>query len=341
MFVAKLSGDLKKVVWSTYIGSPGLDWPRGGIALDGQDNVYVVGGVDSAAFPTTAGAYQRKLKGPRDAAVVKLKSDGSGLVWSTLLGGSNWDGLMGARVDERGNVYVVGHTGSSDFPVTAGAAQGKHGGKSDCFVAKLSANGGRLLYSTYLGGADNEFAEHRPWLCADGSVLLTGVSASRDFPVTAGALQGQLKGKNDGFVVKVSPDGKRFAFATLLGGGQSEFYLMPKPDKGGDIYFVGTSQSGDFPVTAHALDKSYGGGRGYDGDGVFAIASGDGRKLKYATFLGGKGPDLIRGLALGPKGEVYLVGSTSSADFPVSANAYQKQPGGKSDAFVVKLVPVE
>ena len=103
---------------------------------------------------------------------------------------------------------------------------------------------------------------------------------------------------------------------------------------------VGTTRSPDFPVTPDALQGRYAGGEGPDdGDGLLAILSADGSKLLYATYLGGKGADLIRSVALGPAGEIYLVGSTSSPDFPVTVNAVQKAYGGKGDAFVVKLVP--
>jgi hypothetical protein len=340
MYAAKLSGDLKNILWCTYVGASKNDWPRGGIALDGQDNVVIVGGTSSKDFPTTEGAYQRELKGERDAAVIKLSSDGSRLIFSTLLGGSGWDGLMGAQVDRAGNVYVAGHTRSRDFPVTGGAPQPEFAGNSDCFLSKLSSDGTRLLYSTYLGGVENEFAEHRPWLSSDGSFLLPGVSASPGFPTTATAFQTSLEGKTDGFLTRLSPDGKQFAFSTLLGGSGGEFFLMPTPDRQGNIFIVGHTTSKDYPVTSGALQSEYGGGkRQWDGDGALAVLSPDGSELLYATYFGGSQDDLIRSIALGPNGEVYLVGSTNSPDFPITPNAVQKQLGGNADAFVVKLVP--
>jgi len=339
MYAAKLSPDLTKLLWCTYVGASKTDWPRGGLAVDDEDNVYLVGGTDSPDFPLTEGAYQRQRKGKRDAAIVKLKADGSELLWSTLLGGGDAEGLMGVRVDASG-VYVAGHTQSRDFPVMPGAAQATVGGESDCLLAKLSRGGGRLLYGTYLGGTENEFAEHRPFLCRDGSVLLTGVTASPDFPTTEGAFQPRFRGKTDGFLTKLSPDGKRLVFSTFLGGSDGEFFLMPTPDAQGNIYIVGTSRSRDLPVTPDALQSRFAGAAGkWDGDGVLAVVSRDGSKLLYATYLGGSGADLIRGIALGPNGEVFLAGSTSSRDFPTTANAMQKKIGGQTDAFVVKLVP--
>jgi len=340
MYAAKLSPDMKKLLWCTYVGASKTDWPRGGLAVDRQDNVYLVGGVNSPDFPTTKGVYQRKLKGDRDAAIVKLKADGSALVFSTLLGGGSWDGLMGVRVDASGDVYVAGHTQSADLPVTPGAAQPRYAGKSDCLFAKLSRDASRLLYATYLGGRENEFAEHRPFLCRDGSMLLTGVTGSPDFPTTERAFQRKLKGRNDGFLTKLSPNGKRFVFSTLLGGSDGEFFLMPTPDARGNIFIVGSTSSRDFPVTPDAVQRQLAGAGGKrGGDGAVAVLSPDGSRLLYATYLGGRGADLIRSVALGPKGEVYLVGSTSSRDFPVTPNAVQTKLRGNADAFIVKLVP--
>jgi len=341
MYAAKLTPDMKRILWCTYIGGSRTDWPRGGLALDREDNVYLVGGTDSDNFPVTEGAFRRERKGERDAAVVKLSADGSELLLATLLGGSSWDGLMGIQVDGNGSVYVAGHTQSPDLPVTPGTPQSKFAAKSDCFLAKLSSSGSRLVYSTYLGGRENEFAEHRPWLGADGTFLLTGVTSSPDFPTTAGAFQTTLNGKNDGFVTKVAADGKSFVFSTLLGGSSGgEFFLMPTPDRDGNIFVVGHSTSADFPVTSDALQSTFrGGGKPNDGDGVLAVLSPDGSRLLYATYVGGSGDDLIRSVALGPHGELYLVGSTASADFPATSHAVQTKLAGNADAFVVKLVP--
>jgi len=346
---AKLSADLKRLVWCTYVGGGGDDFPRGGLGLDREGNVYLVGETASNDFPTTPGVFQPARKGVRDAAIVKLKPDGSGLVFSTLLGGGDSEGLMGVRVAgttqwSAGNIYVAGHTQSADFPVTPGAPQAKHGGQSDCYIAKLSSDASRLLYATYLGGAQNEFTEHRLSLAADGTVMLTGVSGSPDFPTTAGAFQRRLKGRTDGFLTRLSADGKRLAFSTLLGGTDGEFFLMPTPDGEGNTFVAGTTRSRDFPVTPDAVQGRFAGAtapRGYpgDGDGALAILSPDGSKLLYATYLGGSGGDLIRSVALGPRGEIYLVGNTSSGDFPVTQGAVQTKLRGGTDAVIVKLVP--
>jgi len=339
----KLSIDLEQLIWCTYVGGSRDDFPRGGLALDAEDNVVIVGGTTSPDFPLSAGSYRDRLQGERDAAIVKLRADGSGLIFGTLLGGGDWDGLMGVCIDRagQGDLYVAGHSQSRDLPTAETAAQPRAGGKSDAFLARFSGDGKRLLSVTYLGGKENEFAEHRLWLDADGSLLLTGVTGSEDFPTTEAAFQPRLGGKTDGFLTRLAADGTRFTFSTFLGGSDGEFFLMPTRDAAGNIYVVGTTRSEDFPVTEEAIQREFRGAAGpWDGDGVLAVFSPDGSRLLYATYLGGSGADLIRSLALGPRGEIYLVGSTSSADFPVTAGAVQAKMAGPSDAFIVKLAPV-
>lgn len=335
VYLARLSADMTQLHWCTYVGGRGNDWPRGGIALDGQDNVLVVGNASSPNFPATVGALRAVVSGPEDAMVLKLSADGSRLLMATLLGGSGSDGIMGACVSPAGDIYLAGHTQSADLPTTAEAPQRTYGGKSDCWAARLAGDGSHLLWCTYLGGADNEFAEHRPYRCEDGGFLVTGVTSSPDFPTTVGALQRSLRGKNDGFLVKFTAEGA-LAFCTLLGGSKGEFFLMPTPDAEGRIFMVGQTSSPDFPITPDALQPRYAGG---PSDGVLAVLSPDGSSLIYATYLGGAGEDLIRSVALGNDGAVWLVGSTSSPDFPATPGTVQPTLGGDADGFVIKLVP--
>jgi hypothetical protein len=336
-FAAKLSADLTKLLWCTYLGGSGDESPRGGLAVDAEDNVCIFGTTSSADFPTTPRAHRSQRNGRRDAFVAKLKADGSGLVASTLFGGRGEDFMLGGRIDKAGDMLFAGHTTSPDLPATAGTAQPVHGGQHDAYIAKLSGDLSQLRYATYVGGSENEFPEHRPYVSVDGSVLLPGVTASDDFPTTSAAFGRKLSGKNDAFLSKVSADGKQFLFSTVVGGSLTEFCLMPTPAPDGDVFIVGQTESKDLPVTPDALQRRFGGGRS---DGWLAILSSDASKLRYCTYLGGSGDDMVRCLALGANGVIYLVGNTSSPDFPVTERVIQSGFGGGSgDAYVVKLVP--
>ena len=140
VFVTKLRADGSALVYSTFLG--GNDEDVGlSIALDSADNAYVSGSTRSNDFPTTPGAFQRTHAGNEDAFVFKLNAAGSGLVYSTYLGGSNTDKGSGIAVDSAGNAYIGGYTLSPDFPTTAGSFQPAFAGQASAFVAKVNAAG--------------------------------------------------------------------------------------------------------------------------------------------------------------------------------------------------------
>src|SRR5437867_4409279 len=143
--------------YSTYLG--GSDDEVGArIAVDAAGNAYVTGFTCSINFPTTAGVFQATSGGSCDVFVTKLNPTGSGLVYSTYLGGSDDDGGSGIAVDATGNAYVTGFTGSTNFPTTLGAFQTASGGQGDGFVTKVNSTGSGLVYSTYLGGGGRDFS---------------------------------------------------------------------------------------------------------------------------------------------------------------------------------------
>src|SRR5439155_778710 len=179
-------------------------------------NAYVTGFTDSSIFPTTAGAFQTTLGGNCDAFVAKLSATGAALVYSTYLGGGGIDEGFGIAAAAAGNAYVTGFTNSSNFPTTAGAFQTTLGGNFDAFVAKLSATGAALLYSTYLGGAgtDEGFGIAA---AAAGNAYVTGFTNSSNFATTVGAFQPTSGGGPDAFVTKLNANGAALVYSTFLG----------------------------------------------------------------------------------------------------------------------------
>lgn len=337
--VAKFTPDGSRLIWCTYIGGSGDETPRGGFTTDPQGYIYVVGTTTSHDFPTGPNATDSKNRGGNDAVLVKLRPDGSGLALSTLFGGSGWDGCMGIRTDQQGNLYIAGHTQSPNFPVTPDAPQPTLGGLSDCFIAKYSPDARQLLYATYIGGSKNEFAEHRLLIAPDQTIWVSGFTQSHDFPTTPNAFQKKLPGKGGAFLTAARAGQRTFMASTVLGGSGNGFCLMPTADSDGNIYIVGQTSSPDFPVTPNALQTSYAGGTN---DGVLAVFSPDLSKLLYATYLGGAGDDLVRSIAFGSDGAVYLVGLTTSTDFPTTPDALKTtKRESAGDAFVIKLVPAQ
>ena len=200
-FVTKLDSTGSRLVYSTYLG--GNAWDEGlGLAVDGTGNAFLTGNVQSPNFPTTSGAFDTQLGDSIDAFLTKVNPAGSGLVYSTYLGGSSWDEGDGLGIDSSGNAYVAGHLASTDFPTTANAADRTENGNVDAFLTKVSPNGSSLAYSTYLGssGWDGGFG-----LAVDsaGAGYVTGFTGSSQFPTTSGAFDTTWNGGTDVFVTKI------------------------------------------------------------------------------------------------------------------------------------------
>ena len=332
-FVTKLNATGTALIYSTYLGGSGsgVNGDDGtGIAVDGSGNAYVTGFSESTNFPTTAGAFQTSYGGGYDAFVTKLNATGTALIYSTYLGGSTTDVGQGIAVDGSGNAYVTGTTSSTNFPTTAGAYQTSYGGNSNAFVTKLNATGTALIYSTYLGGNGNDYAQA---IAVDGSgnAYVTGVTSSTNFPTTAGAFQTSYGGNYNAFVTKLNATGTALIYSTYLGGNNNDTAAVIAVDGSGNAYLTGVTGSTNFPTTTGAFQTS--------GNGAFVTKlNATGTALIYSTYLGGNNNDLGFGIALDVSGNAYVVGITSSTNFPTTTGAYQTSYGGGNDnAFVAKF----
>jgi hypothetical protein len=324
------------LLYSTYLGGTGVDAGRA-IAVDTSGNAYVTGETLSLDFPTTLGAFQPDNAGSSDAFVTKLNPTGSGVVYSTYLGGSADDQGLGIAVDNLliPNAYVTGRTNSPNFPTTPGAFDTTHNEGDDAFVTKLDATGSALVYSTYLGGRAEDKGNG---IAVDGAsnAYVIGTTISTDFPTTAGAFDTMLDG-GDAFVTKLNAAGSALIYSTFLGGGGNDFGNAIALDPSGDAYLTGQTASPDFPTTAGAVDTTFNDG-GFDAFVTRLHASGS--ALVYSTFLGGSNVDFGLGIALDSSANAYVTGQTGSADFPTTPGAFQTAfGGGTEDAFVTKLNP--
>lgn len=201
-FVTKVNSTGTALVYSSFLGGIGVDSGMG-IAVNTAGNAYVTGSTDSPNFPVTPGSFQTVKADGTDAFVTELSAAGNSLIYSTFVGGSGSDLANDIALDTAGNASIVGLTGSSDFPTTTDAIQSAPGGNNDAFITRLNATGAALVFSTYLGGSE---AEGGRSVAVDsaGSIYLTGVTFSTDFPTTTGAFQTTFGGlQADGFVAKV------------------------------------------------------------------------------------------------------------------------------------------
>jgi hypothetical protein len=255
-FVAKLDPDGSGLTYATFLGGNGADEAYG-ITVDGAGSVYVTAWTSSSDFPTTPGALDRSYNGGDDAFVLKLKPDGSGLSYSTFLGGSSADYGYAITIDAAGCAYVTGSTGSSDFPVTARAFDPSYNGLyGDAFVAKLDPNGSGLAYATFLGGSNWDGGSA---IVVDGagSAYVAGSTSSSDFPTTLGALDQSHNGDDDAFVLKLKPDGSGMSYSTFLGGYGDDRGEAIAMDAAGSLSVTGWTGSSDFSTTPGAFDRSY------------------------------------------------------------------------------------
>lgn len=338
-FVTKLNPTGSALVYSTYLGGTGANQGRG-IAVDTAGSAYVTGRTESADFPTTAGAFDTTPNDTAfgDAFVTKLNPAGSDLVYSTYLGGIGSDQGLGVALDAAGHAYVVGFTNSSDFPTTPGShdrvLNNGVGFNADAFVTKLDPTGSALIYSTYLGGRSDDTGLAIA-VDAASSAYVTGGTQSDDFPTTFGAFDGVLGGNQDAFITKLDPAGAMLVYSTFLGGSFPDLGSDIKVDGAGRAHVTGNTGSVNFPTTADAFQATLAGG--FSSDAFVTILDPTGTLLVYSTYLGGTGGDFGHGIALDAAGNTYVVGFTESADFPVTAGAFDTTLGGLSDAFVAKI----
>ena len=331
-FVTKLNPTGSALVYSTYLGGDFYDVGLC-VAVDAAGNAYVTGHTQSNNFPTTPGAFQT-TSGGGDAFVTKLNAAGSGLVYSTYLGGSGFDLGFGIALDALGNAYVTGYTDGS-FPVSSGAPQPTFGGgQNDAFVTKVNVAGSALIYSTYLGGSGYDLG----FGIAVDAVANAHVTGFTDgsFPVTTGASQTTFGGgQGDAFVTTVNSLGTGLLYSTYLGGIDYDQGTGIAVDALGSAYVTGTTVSTDFPILS-AFQAAYGG----NGDGFVTKLNPMGSGLVYSTYLGGSDGDAGIGIALDALGGAYVAGVTESSNFPVTSGVPQATLGGGRDAFVTKLNPV-
>jgi YVTN family beta-propeller protein len=342
VFVVKLSPDGSELVYATFLG--GSDFETGlGIVVDEAGNVYLSGYTTSTDFATTPNAFDSSLGGESDAFAAKFNPTGTELLYATLLGGNDNEFSWGIAVDEAGSAYVSGFTPSVDFPTTPGAFDTEIDNWYDVFVVKLNAEATDLVYGTYVGGNNADYAFGGVAIDGTGNAYVAGYTHSTDFPTTPGALDTTYDDQEI-FVFKLNPMGSDLVYSTYLGGSETEYADAIFVDAAGHVYLTGNTRSIDFPVTAGAFDTNYNSEEEeFEGDSFIAKLTPDGAGVAYATFLGGSGEDVGNSLALDEAGNIYVTGYTTSADFPVTPNAFdtffegQEEMFPPPDVFVAKL----
>jgi hypothetical protein len=250
-FVTKLNGTGTAIVYSTFLGGSRGEQIRD-LAVDINGNAYVTGGTNSTDFPLV-NALQSSFGGVNDSFVTKLNAQGSRAIYSTYLGGSAIDVGMSVKADQDGNAYLTGNTISTNFPTTAGAFQVTFGGNGprnigDVYVTKLNSTGSKMVYSTYLGGSDDDNAASIG-IDSAGNAYVVGFTFSTNFP-TANPLQPvcNCNQNRDAFVTKLNSAGSALLYSTFLGGTVGDLANGIAVTPSGDAFVTGATNSIDFPT---------------------------------------------------------------------------------------------
>ena len=283
--ISKFSPDGSTLVYSTYLGGLETDVPHS-LIVNGDNELTILGTTSSSDFPTSIGAYDRSFNGGpvtgglstatppapslffnagADIFITTLSANGTALVGSTFLGGSNTDGLNAAPelranygdefrgeviTDAGNNVYIASMSASTDFPTTLGAYdENKSDNSFDIILAKFNPGLTQLLFSTYYGGSEDDVA-YSMKLDNNQNIYFAGGTQSLDLPTSATAIEPTFRGGvSDGFVGKISADGSTLLAATYLGTSNTDQAFFVELDPAQDVFIVGDSRGGNYPVT--------------------------------------------------------------------------------------------
>jgi hypothetical protein len=334
-FISRLDSSLNILIASTFLGGNFFESVYC-MALDSYGNIYVAGGTGSEDFPVSPDAFQTVKNFNQDGFISKLDASLSTLLASTFIGGEGHDSVNDISLDNSLNLYVAGTTESLCFPITPGAFDAERIG-NEAFVSRLTGDLRTLLASTYLGGSSSDYGQAIV-IDGQGNICLTGYTLSTDFPITPSAFKKKRKdptiSEDDGFVSILSGDLSSLLASTYLGGSMGDNCFDIAIDGSGNIYVAGDTSSEDFPVTWGSYDLSYGGGVV---DQFISRLDPTLSFLQASTYLGGMGTGGIVNIILNGSDGIFVIGPTSSPDFPTTPGALDRTLDGEYDGFISKL----
>jgi hypothetical protein len=333
-YVLKLNASGNAFIYSTYLGGNHFNNTEvaNEVAVDSNGNAYVIGKTPSSDFPVANAFQATKDPAPgEDGFLSVINSSGSAFIYSTYLGGNDFDDAEGIFVDSSGNAYVVGLTYSSNFPTTAGVYQSAKNGPNDAFITKFNSTGS-LVFSTYLGGSEADGANT---IAVDASgIYVGGGTGSTDFPVLNPYQSTHAAGTTDDvFITKLNSSATSLIFSTYLGGDDYDIIDDLAVDESGAVFITGNTFSKNYPRQS-AIQQTHGGGFR---DVFVSKLEETGSALLFSTYLGGISEDMGLGIAIDNSG-AYICGLTGGA-FPVQ-NPIMPHNSGHWDAFVTKITGV-
>lgn len=339
------------LVAATYSGAPSSTTTYGHCATyDPSGNIYTGGECFNTGYPTQAGSFQTTFGGSVDIAVAKLNANGSLLLWSTYIGGSGREIPNSLFAVASGELYVLGATGSANYPTSAGCYDATHNGTpgsdDDIVVSHVSATGAALIGSTYVGGSSNDGGGWgMPWnmnghdgmrgeivVDAAGNAWVASFSQSANFPTTPGCYDNTLGGAWDAVIFRLNSTCSTLGWSTYLGGSSGDGAYALRVNAAGEVFCAGVTCSNDFPATVGTYDGTYNGGTS---DGFVARFNSTGSTLVSATYYGTTGDEICYFMDMDASGSPYVYGVSTGA-MPVTAGVYNN-PGASN--FIAKFDP--
>jgi hypothetical protein len=326
-FVTKVGPYGTNLVFSTFYGGSGSGYSGVGddvgysIALDSSRNVYVAGYTAATNFPTANTSYTNR-NGLEDGFLLKLDASGTNVVYAMHLGGSNQDFARDVVVDITDSPIVVGYTSSTNFPVTTNALQKLLNGVTnfstaqDAFLTKVQATSGAIVYSTFLGGTNNDRAL-RLATDASGAAYVTGWTLSGNFPRTTTNFVAPVVTNAsfaDAFVFKLNPGNTNLDYAVVFGGSAKDEALGIAVDAAGAAHVVGTTESLNFPT--NGIFDILGRNNFGSADAFLAKINSNATAFEYVGYLGSPQADAGSAVTLDSGGNLYAALATVSGTSP-------------------------
>lgn len=354
IFVAKFT-PAGKLIWSTIVGGPESEEAYG-LEIDSKGYV-IVHGRGAPGTPVTPGVYQPRFKGcggkdpgnphntAQNAYICKLSPDGARLIWGSFFGIDHLHRDL--ALDKNDDIYTTwgvrpkkndpAHRNKWMNPAwNAKAFQPNPRGDVDSGVAKIAADGSKVIWATYLGGSGYDSIEASIDVDAEGYSYIALQTRSKDIPTTPGAHDRTHNGGVDWYVARLTPDGSELVYGTYVGD-EGDNWLNTHNlvvDNKGNCYSSTCAFTSSFPTTPGAIRRT---AAGKVDCGIVKLSPKG--ALLAATLLGGSAGDNPDGLRIGPEGNLIVFGQTGSQDFPTSTDALQKTKGDRDDAFILKLTP--
>jgi len=324
-FLGKISPS-GNLLWLTYFGSNGSEFAYD-LSSDFNGNIFIGGTTTSTNLYVNASSFQQTFGGNTDAFIAKFSGLGS-LKWCTYYGGTASEDIHVLTTDGFGNVFGGGGTFSFNLNTSVGCIQPSKDNGMDCYVIKFDSTGNRI-FSSYLGGSGIDDA----WGIATdglGNLYMSGQTTSTNFTTTTGAYQSTITGMTDMYFVKISPSGN-LMYSTLIGGSDVDVVNRMKIHNY-ELYILGTSTSTNFPMLGSSNYSVLPGNQN-----LVIIRLSSAGQPNYSTYYGSVGgADNGNDLAV-TTSHMFFCGKSSSANYPVTASAFQSIYGNNDDGILTKL----